>query len=132
MVMDQIGRAWQRITPDTLLCEDGSILRVGSDWTDEQAALSVLATVLAGARAGLDAAVETHLNATAQGLGYTDMARAATYATSKVFGVQAQALVDWRDAVWLHCYQALADVEAGKRPIPAEAELIAELPVFAG
>jgi hypothetical protein len=127
---DTLGRNWTRTAPGLLSCDDGSAIIISADCTDEQATISLQSFMLEAARAGLDAAVESHLNTTAQGLGYTSMERAATYATSKVFGAQAQALIDWRDDVWLHCYQALADVEAGKRPIPAEAELIAELPAF--
>jgi hypothetical protein len=37
---------------------------------------------------------------------------------------------DWRDAVWLRCYEVLAEVQAGTRPVPTEAELIALLPSF--
>lgn len=34
----------------------------------------------------------------------------------------------WRSAVWARGYEILAQVQAGERTIPTEAELIAELP----
>lgn len=135
--IDPKGRVWTRTEPARFVCEDGSVCIVGATWTDEQAQQAVIGMVLEQARTALDAAVERLLHSTAHALGYTDpeggkhMDRAATYATSKVFGLEAQALVDWRDAVWVHCHAVLAAVENGERPIPTEAELLAELPGFA-
>ena len=34
----------------------------------------------------------------------------------------------WRSAVWAKGYEILAQVQAGQRAIPTEAELLAELP----
>ena len=80
----------------------------------------------------LDKAVEVHLDAGAQGLGYKDMERATTYASSThpKFGKEGKALVEWRSAVWDDCYTILADVEAQVRSVPTEAELLAELPAL--
>jgi hypothetical protein len=43
---------------------------------------------------------------------------------------KAIAFGQWMDACYAHCIQVQNDVAAGTRPIPTEAELIAELPVM--
>ena len=43
---------------------------------------------------------------------------------------KAIAFGQWMDACYAHCIQVQADVVAGLRPVPTEAELIAELPVM--
>lgn len=77
-------------------------------------------------------AVQRHLDATAQTRGYDGILSLASYAASThpPFAAEGRAGADWRDAVWGYCYQVLADVEAGTRPIPSIAELIAELPAM--
>lgn len=84
------------------------------------------------ARAALEAAVQQHLDATAQARGYDSMLSACTYAasTSTRFQPEGAACVAWRDAVWLHCHGVLAAVIAGTRPAPTAAELLAELPAI--
>lgn len=76
--------------------------------------------------------VQEHLDARARERGYDGILSAASYATSvnPRFGPEGAAYRDWRDAVWSHCYQVLADVQASARPVPTEAELIAELPAL--
>ncbi|MCG2606672.1 MAG: hypothetical protein KBO60_26830, partial [Achromobacter sp.] len=63
---------------------------------------------------------------------YNSAAHIAGYATSTVaeWQAEAQTFVAWRDAVWLAAYAILADCEAGTRPVPDAAALIAELPVI--
>jgi hypothetical protein len=74
--------------------------------------------------------IQGHLDATAQTRGYDHILSLCSYATSldPVFAAEGQAGVEWRDAVWRHGYQVLADVEGGTRGIPLMGELIAELP----
>ena len=57
---------------------------------------------------------------------------AATYATSTVpkFKAEGKYAVEARDATWAKCYEVLAAVEAGSRPMPTLDELLAELPVL--
>ena len=43
---------------------------------------------------------------------------------------EGKAFRAWRSAVWAKGYEILAQVQAGQRGIPTEAELIAELPVL--
>lgn len=81
-------------------------------------------------KADLINAVQRHLDTTAKQRGYDGILSLASYATSTTprFAADGVAGRDWRDAVWSHCYQALAEVVAQTRQIPTEAELIAELP----
>lgn len=80
----------------------------------------------------LTAAVQRHMDATAQTRNYDNIHTACTYATSTdpTFKAEGTACVAWRDAVWRKCYDILAEVQAGSRAIPTADELIAELPVL--
>ena len=44
------------------------------------------------------------------------------------FDDEGKAFRAWRSAVWAKGYEILAEVQEGKREIPTEEELIAELP----
>lgn len=84
-------------------------------------------------RAALTDAVYAHMNAAAQARGYDDIKAAVTYAEEPavpLFQAEGRALRAWRSLVWAHCYQVLADVQAGTRAIPSAAQLIAELPAL--
>ena len=82
--------------------------------------------------AALAVAVQGHLDATARAKGYDSALSCVSYLDSTVatYRAEATAMRDWRDAVWLRCYEVLAEVQAGTRPVPTEAELIALLPSF--
>ena len=77
-------------------------------------------------------AVQQHLDVFARTRNYDGIMSAATYATSTVpkFKVEGQYAVEARDATWAKCYEVLAAVEAGSRPMPTLDELLAELPVL--
>ena len=79
-----------------------------------------------------DAAVQQRLDDFAKTRNYTNILSAATYATSTVpkFKAEGQYAVEARDATWAKCYEVLAAVEAGSRPMPTLDELLAELPVL--
>lgn len=81
-------------------------------------------------QAALDAAVQRRLDAQAIAWGYASLDRAATYAASTVakWRTEAQALIAWRDATWQAAYTVQQAVLANARPIPTEAQLMAELP----
>lgn len=83
-------------------------------------------------RQQLTAAVQRHMDQKAQERTYDHILSLCTYATDldPVLAAEGQAGVEWRSAVWRHCYVALNDVLAGNRAIPTEAELLAELPTF--
>jgi hypothetical protein len=78
------------------------------------------------------AAVQKHLDDFARTRGYDGILSAATYATSTVpkFKAEGQYAVEARDATWAKCYEVLAAVESGSRPMPTLDELLAELPVL--
>lgn len=82
--------------------------------------------------AGFTAAVQQRLDDFAKTRGYDGILSAATYATSTVptFAAEGQYAVQIRDATWAKCYEILAAVEAGTRPVPTLDELTAELPVM--
>lgn len=46
------------------------------------------------------------------------------------YAQEAKAVKDWNTAVWDRCWELLAEVKAGTRPIPTLEEVIAELPVL--
>ena len=80
--------------------------------------------------AALSAAVQSHLDAAAQAMGYDNIVSVCSYAGApNPFQVEGQSFVAWRGAVWDSCYALLAQVQAGTAPIPTEAALIAQLPV---
>lgn len=83
-------------------------------------------------QAQMTAAVQAHLDAEARTHGYDGILSLASYAasTNLTFSAEGVAGVAWRDAVWSYGYQVLAAVQAGTRPLPTVAELLAELPVM--
>lgn len=78
------------------------------------------------------AGVQQHLDTFARTRNYDDILSAATYATSQVpkFKAEGQYAVEARDTTWAKCYEILAAVEVGSRPMPTLDELLAELPVL--
>lgn len=85
-------------------------------------------------KADLSSAVQFHLDSAARQRGYDSILSASTYADDPSvpkFQAEGQAYRAWRALVWTYCYQVMADVDAGLRAIPAEADLIAELPALA-
>lgn len=82
-------------------------------------------------RAQCDFLVEQALDAQAASMGYRDMRSAASYATSQhpIFGMEARALVAWRDAAWQYCLD-LQQAIAGGAPIPSPEVFSAGLPPF--
>ena len=80
--------------------------------------------------ARLEARVQQWLDEQARSLGYDDIKSAVTYAEESAvpkFQQEGQALRRLRSLVWARCYEILNAVQAGQRPIPTEAELIAEM-----
>ncbi|MBA4130578.1 MAG: hypothetical protein C0519_04045 [Hyphomicrobium sp.] len=77
------------------------------------------------------AAIQAHIEATAQSRSYGSSALLASYVTSTVpsWAAEAQAFVAWRDAVWLAAYGLLGAVNAGETVAPPVTGLIEVLPV---
>lgn len=104
---------------------EGSVLTITNTPKDT-------AVVMALRKTELINAVQSHLDTTAQLLGYDSIATAVTYASEAAvskFQTEGQAFREWRSLVWAHCHAVLAAVVAGERAVPTAEELIAELPV---
>lgn len=77
----------------------------------------------------MTAAVQSHMDAQAATKGYDSIMSACSYAAfENAFQAEGHAFLTWRAQCWLASYAILDAVEAGERPVPTEAELIAELP----
>lgn len=82
--------------------------------------------------AGLTAAIQAHMDATAKGYGYDDVKSAVTYADEPAvpkFQQEGQALRAWRSLVWEAAYAELALYQDGDA-IPTREQLIEKLPAF--
>lgn len=76
-------------------------------------------------------AIQKRLDSFAQTRNYDSILSACTYATSTVakFKTEGQACVNLRDATWAAAYTILANVQAGKRPMPTSiVDIEADLP----
>lgn len=73
------------------------------------------------------------MNTKAQEYGYDSILTAVTYADSAIdkFAKEGKAFKEWRDNVYATGYAYLAEIEAGKKAIPAtDEEFIALIPIF--
>lgn len=78
----------------------------------------------------LGARVRSWLDEQARALGYDDIKSAVSYAEEPAvprFQQEGQALRRLRSLAWARYDEILNAVQAGRRPVPTEAELIAEL-----
>lgn len=82
--------------------------------------------------ARLESAIDRHLDFVARSYRYESIRTMVTYATSDhpTFGAEGRAAVKFRDSCYAYGIQVIADVQDGKRGIPTEVELIAEMPTF--
>lgn len=78
----------------------------------------------------LTGAVQRVLDSKAQELLYDSCLSVCSYIDTGVskFDAEGRAFRAWRSAVWSKGYEILAQVQAGQRAIPTEAELLSELP----
>lgn len=81
-------------------------------------------------QAQLTVSVQKYLDTTAQKLNYDNCLSVCSYVDTGVakFDEEGEAFRKWRSAVWAKGYEIVAEVQAGKRDIPTEEELFAELP----
>lgn len=80
--------------------------------------------------AAVTQAVQQRLDEFARTRNYDGILSVCTYATSAVpkFASEGQYAVQARDATWATCYQLMADVQQGQRPMPTIEQVLAELP----
>lgn len=78
------------------------------------------------------AAIQAHVDATAQTKNYDSGNSLASYvaSTNAQWAGEAQAFVAWRDAVWLYAYTELDKVMRGEREQPSVEAFVAELPAI--
>ena len=84
-------------------------------------------------KAALTAAVQRHLDATANAFGYDNILSAVTYADESVvqkFQEDGMKFRAWRSLVWGMCYHIMDQVERREREIPSVEQLISELPLL--
>lgn len=82
--------------------------------------------------ARLEKVLDKHLDAVAKSYGYLDVPHILSYIDDEnpVWDAQARAFKLFRSRFWVGAIAIQQDATAGNRPIPTEAELIAELPKF--
>jgi hypothetical protein len=75
--------------------------------------------------------IQEHLDSTAKAKGYDNIVSACSYAGApNPFQSESIAFITWRGDVWAYCYQELAKVKSGERPIPDLQDFINELPTI--
>ena len=76
------------------------------------------------------AAIRNHVDAVAQAKNYDNAWSLAGYASSTIpeWAEQAQTFVAWRDQVWLFALAEMQVIQAGDKPVPTVADLVASLP----
>jgi hypothetical protein len=78
------------------------------------------------------AAIQAMLDTKAREHHYDDIVSACSYAAApNPFQSEGISFVSWRGACWALCYSLMAEVQAGTRPQPTIAQLVATMPVFA-
>lgn len=77
-------------------------------------------------------AIQRRIDDAAGERGYDSAASCASYATSTVpaWQAEAQALIAWRDAVWVYAHAELDKVQRGVRPQPSVDDFLGELPAI--
>jgi len=108
--------------------------QIGADETGYPVAIAVVPPepTYAEIVAGMTAAIQAHLDATAKQYGYDDIKSAVTYADEPAvpkFQQEGQALRQWRSHVWAVAYEEMALHQEGD-PVPTGEQLIEKLPAF--
>jgi len=126
------------VKPPTLNQDERAIFN-GRDW-DVVAAEASNSPAATGAGSEKPAAedvvaylkmvTQEHLDAGAQGKGYDGILSLCSYAqsTSPQFAAEAQAGIEWRDAVWVLCHKLLAEAAGTGNGSPTASDWLAQLP----
>lgn len=129
--------------PDAVLRDDGTLIPVGHRWwSDYQAWLAAGNEPLPAQTeeqveqvlvSNFERAIQAHLDMAARARGYDSIATAVSYAEEPAvqrFQEDGRAFRAWRSRVWAYAYDQLAQVKAGKRPVPTLDAFLAELPAL--
>jgi hypothetical protein len=106
--------------------------QIGGSW-DGKVFGPVMRTA-AEVRAEVELKAQNRLDNFAHTRGYSSMLSLCTYAASNnpAFAAEGAYGVQARDATWAKCYEILADVQSGTRPLPSGySEIEPELPALA-
>lgn len=78
------------------------------------------------------ALIEEFLNTTVRVKDYKDILHACSYINSSIpsYQQESQAVIHWRDLVWVKAYEIQNAIVNGERAIPTQEEFMAELPVL--
>lgn len=78
------------------------------------------------------ALIEDFLNTTVRVKDYKDILHACSYINSSIpsYQQESQAVIHWRDLVWVKAYEVQNAIANGERAIPTQEEFMAELPVL--
>lgn len=83
-------------------------------------------------RRSLEAAVDKHIDGTAQAKGYDNRVTCALRAGyPNPWQTECLAFGQWMDSCYAKCFDVVAEVESGTRTIPTVKQLIEELPAMA-
>ena len=88
--------------------------------------------MLAEMQAAFTDAVQERLDTFARTRGYDGIMSACSYfgSANPRFKAEADRAITLRDATWARCYAILAEVQSGKREVPTQEALLAELPAL--
>jgi len=129
---DSITQGVQEITP--VLAEDGIWYQTWEVYALTQEEIDAnTAAANAALRKSITDDVMKSLDDFAATRNYSSIFATCTYATSIIpkFQQEAVCCVTLRDNTWVACYQILAEVQAGTRPVPSGyADIAADLPVL--
>ena len=95
-------------------------------WVISPASEEEIAERREGLMAAFQAAVDNHIETTAQSRDYNSAAHLVGYINSTVppWKAEAETFIAWRDQVWLFVFEKLAQVEAGEIEAPSSPEAL--------
>lgn len=119
---------WQQIVADAKAQEIEPVL-----WEEAAPQAELDAIALEKAKQTLTRIADEYVNSVAREYRYKDIHAVGIYqGEGNHFKAEADALGLFAGMVWAHMEQIEQDVIGGNRTIPAEAELLAELPIYQG
>lgn len=85
-----------------------------------------------GVQQSLKTAIIAHLDAVAATRLYGSIEAAISYRgdPNPIYASEAEALFEWRSAVWTYASVQLAKIDSGEREVPTMDTFVAELPVM--